>query len=74
MIADASSDVAFAEGLIAAVNTVADAAGFVGNAVISTPAEVLASITLPETVTISLPPAPSPSPPPSLPPAPPPIG
>ena len=48
---------AFADSIIAAVNTAAANSGFAG-AVLSTSAEVLANIMLPDTVVITLPPSP----------------
>eukprot|EP01043_Picozoa_sp_COSAG02_P059637 COSAG02_NODE_7637_length_2922_cov_6.155863_3_plen_414_part_01 len=52
---------AFAASIIDAVNAAATASGFAG-AVLSTPADVAATIRAPETVSIVLPPAPTPAP------------
>ena len=53
----ASTSPAFANSIIAAINTAAASSGF-NNVVLSTPADVMASITVPDTVSITLPPAP----------------
>ena len=61
-----ASGTTYAAAIIAAITSAAAASGF-DNVVISTPAEVAATITVPDTVTITLPPAPTPTPPPSPP-------
>ena len=62
---------AFASAMIAAVSAAATDAGF-ADAVVSTPAEVIATVMAPTVVDISLPPSPSPAPSPA--PAPSPVG
>ena len=58
-LAAAAADTSFASSIIAAINTAATSSGF-GNVVLSTPADVMATITVPDTVSITLPPAPTP--------------
>ena len=64
---DPDAGLAHAAGIIAAINQASTAAGF-GEAVLSSPADVVATITAPDSVSITLPPIP-PAPAP-LPPAP----
>ena len=61
-----ASGTAFATAIIDAITSAAAASGF-DNVVLSTPADVAASITVPDTVTITLPPAPTPPTPPTPP-------
>lgn len=56
-LATAAADASFASSIIDAINTAATTSGF-GDVVLSTPADVMATITVPDTVSITLPPAP----------------
>ena len=62
---DPAAGMAHAAAIISAINTAAAAQGF-NNVVLSTPADVMATIQAPTAVTITLPPVPAPPSPPAV--------
>jgi hypothetical protein len=61
IVSDPAAGLAHATAIIAAINTAAAGSGFGNNVVSSSAADVAATLTAPDTVTIALPPAPTPS-------------